>query len=383
MNIPAEFDEIRPYAPEELPQLYAELEKDEMFKKAMTSIFPQLTFEQFSALLHGCKTNEEVQVTFCKPFLQGIIKHCSTGITADFGALDNKYGAYTFISNHRDIVLDSALLCLLEVLNDMKTVEIAIGDNLLIYPWIKTLVRINKSFIVQRALTMREMLASSARLSRYIHFVISEKENPVWIAQREGRAKNSDDRTQESVIKMLAMGGEGGIIERLRSLNIVPISITYEYDPCDYLKAQEFQLKRDNADYKKSPKDDLINMQTGMFGFKGKIHYHAAECINKAMESLDTSLPKNELLNNIAALVDKGIHSNYVIHPINYYAYGLLTGDAQFKSKLSVEEEKQLENYFIGQLNKIELPNKDECFLMGKLLEMYANPLNNYLKATT
>ena len=143
------------------------------------------------------------------------------------------------------------------------TVEIAIGDNLLIYPWIKKLVRINKSFIVQRSLSMRQFLESSQRMSRYMHFAVREKHENLWIAQREGRAKDSNDRTQDSVLKMMAMGGEGTPAERLKEMHIVPMAISYEYDPCDILKAIEFQQNRDNPDFKKSRQDDLMNMRTG------------------------------------------------------------------------------------------------------------------------
>ena len=177
----------------------------------------------------------------------------------------------------------------------LDTVEIAIGDNLLIYPWIKKLVRVNKSFIVQRALTMRQMLESSARMSRYMHYTIGEKHQSIWIAQREGRAKDSDDRTQESVLKMLAMGGERDIIDSLTEMNIVPLSISYEYDPCDFLKAKEFQLKRDMPDYHKTTADDLLNMQTGLLGYKGHVHFQPAPCINDKLAQLDHSLPKQEL----------------------------------------------------------------------------------------
>ena len=154
------------------------------------------------------------------------------------------------MSNHRDIVLDASLLNLLLIRNGIKTSEIAIGNNLLIYDWISDLVRLNKSFIVKRDVGVRQMLDAARQLSGYIHFAITKKNESVWIAQREGRSKDSDDRTPESLIKMLGISGEGDLINNLKEINIVPVSISYEYDPCDYLKAQEFQLKRDIPDYK-------------------------------------------------------------------------------------------------------------------------------------
>ena len=200
-----------------------------------------------------------------------------------------------------------------------NTVEIAIGDNLLIYPWIKKLVRVNKSFIVQRALSMRQMLQASARMSRYIHFAITEKKENIWIAQREGRAKDSNDRTQESVLKMLALAGKDDAVDSLKELNIVPTSLSYEYDPCDFLKAKEMQQKRDIEGFKKTQKDDLVNMQTGIFGYKGRVYFQTAPCLNEELETL-RGLPKNELFVKAAQLIDLHIHRNYRLYPGNYIA---------------------------------------------------------------
>ena len=225
-----------------------------------------MPFEILAQKIRACKTKLDFQKTFCYDILWKLSERHTNGLTLDHTALPDKKKAYVYITNHRDIILDSGFLSILLVDQGMDTVEIAIGDNLLIYPWIKKFVRVNKSFIVQRALTMRQMLESSARMSRYIHYTILEKNQSVWIAQREGRAKDSNDRTQDSVLKMLAMGGEGDLIDRLMEINIAPMAISYEYDPCDFLKAQEFQLKRDIEGYKKTTQDDLRNMETGQIG---------------------------------------------------------------------------------------------------------------------
>ena len=383
MNIPAEFDEIRPYTPEELPKIYEELIADPDFQNVISHAMPQIPFEVFAAKMRSCKTNMEFQKTFCYDFLWDIAQKHSDGLTMDCSSLVDKKQSYTFISNHRDIILDSGFLSILLVDNDMNTVEIAIGDNLLIYPWIKKLVRVNKSFIVQRALTMRQMLEASARMSRYMHFAIAEKHESIWIAQREGRAKDSNDRTQDSVLKMMAMGGEGDLIERLLSLNITPVAISYEYDPCDFLKAREFQMKRDTPDFKKTTQDDLNNMQTGLFGYKGHIHFQVAPCINTMLETLNRTLPKQELFTHISAFIDKSIHTHYRFYPGNYVAYDLWKGEQRFSSHYTEKDKETFETYLTGQLNKIDLPHKDIPFLRDKLLAMYANPLINYLNATS
>ena len=290
-----EFDEIRPYHDEELPRIFEELIADPAFQKAACTVIPNVPFEILAQKIRACKTKLDFQKTFCYDILWKLSERHTNGLTLDHTALPDKKKAYVYITNHRDIILDSGFLSILLVDQGMDTVEIAIGDNLLIYPWIKKFVRVNKSFIVQRALTMRQMLESSARMSRYIHYTILEKDQSVWIAQREGRAKDSNDRTQDSVLKMLAMGGEGDLIDRLMEINIAPMAISYEYDPCDFLKAQEFQLKRDIEGYKKTTQDDLRNMETGLFGYKGKVHFQAAPCINDVLEKMDRSLPKTEL----------------------------------------------------------------------------------------
>ena len=176
MNIPAEFDDIRPYSPEELPQVFEELLAAPSFQAVLTNVIPGIPIEMLAAQLHRCKTNLDVQKTFFHSLLHGIIDKHSDGFDMDTSSLDDKHRNYTFISNHRDIVLDPGFLSVGLIDNNFPTtVEIAIGDNLLIYPWIKKLVRVNKSFIVQRALSMRQMLESSARMSRYIHFAVTEK----------------------------------------------------------------------------------------------------------------------------------------------------------------------------------------------------------------
>ena len=376
-----EFDEIRPYHDEELPQIYEELIADPMFQQVLCAVMPGVPFEAIAMKMRSCKTKLEFQKAFCYSFLKDIIQKATTGVELNSDALSDKEKPYTYISNHRDIILDSGFLSILLVEAGLDTVEIAIGDNLLIFPWIKKLVRINKSFIVQRALTMRQMLESSARMSRYMHYAINEKKQSIWIAQREGRAKDSDDRTQDSILKMFAMGGEGDIIDRLLSLNIAPLAISYEYDPCDYLKAQEFQLKRDVEGFKKSQADDLLNTKTGLFGYKGKVHFQPAPCINEALLQLDRSLPKQVLFSAISAMIDKAIHANYKMYPNNYVAADLLSGTEEFAAHYTAEDKQRFLGYLDKQLARIDIPNKDEAFLFEKMLQMYANPLKNYLAA--
>jgi hypothetical protein len=377
----SDFDAIRPFEPEELPAAYDRLVANPQFRAVVGMLYPQVPFEALEKKMRACNTSMEFQLAFCYDFLEMLMAKASLGMDIDVEAIDVSK-RFTFVSNHRDIVLDSALLDKLLVDAGFKTTcEIAIGDNLLSLPWVKDLVRINKSFIVERSLQPREMLLASKRLSEYMHFVIQEKNDNVWIAQREGRAKDSDDRTQPAILKMMAMGGTGTPSERLQQLHIVPLSISYEFDPCDFLKAREFQLRRDNPEWKKGKNDDVVSMQTGIMGFKGHVHYHCAPCIDEYLQQLPADTPKTEFFDIVAAHIDSEIHRNYRLYPSNYIAADMLDGTSFAKEgKYTEADRQQFEAYLQGQLNKIDLADKDIPFLRERMLTMYANPLRNKMK---
>mgnify|MGYP004695077647 FL=1 len=373
------YDSIRPFAPEELPEVFDRLVQNEQFCQVLAYLYPGVPVEAIRQKMHQCKTNLEFQKAFCYEFLKNLLAKASLGCDADFSNLDLR-NRYTFISNHRDIVLDSALLhVMLFDAGCDTTTEIAIGDNLLKLPWVKDIVRLNKSFIVQRSLPMRQMLAASKLLAEYMHFVIAEKNDNVWIAQREGRAKDSNDRTAEAILKMMTMGGEGSIKERLLSLHLVPLAISYEYDPCDFLKAQEFQLRRDVADWKKGPMDDVVSMQTGIMGYKGHIHYHAAPCIDEWLRALPDDMPKTEFYTAVAEHLDHEIWRGYRLYPSNFVALDLLRGTAEHADRYTAEDRQRFEVYLDAQLKKVQLPNPDWAFLRKSVQTMYANPAINQL----
>lgn len=371
------FDAIRSFEPEELPEVFERLLGNAQFAQVVAYVFKDVPFDMLAQKMRACKTNLEFQVAFCYPFIKGLLQKASLGCDMNVDAIDMEK-RYTFVSNHRDIVLDSALLDVLLVDAGCKTTcEIAIGDNLLSLPWVKDLVRINKSFIVERSVSLRQMLLSSKRLSDYMHLVIAQKHDNVWIAQREGRAKDSNDRTQESIIKMMVMGGEGSLVERLKGLHIVPLAISYEYDPCDFLKAQEFQLKRDIADWKKGPMDDVVSMQTGIMGYKGHIHYDAAPCIDAWLDTLDPDMPKADFFKAVATHIDEEVFRRYRLYPSNYVALDELEGTTAHADRYTAEQKAQFDGYIAQQMAKIQLPDKDEAFLRERLLTMYANPARN------
>ena len=382
MKTPSIYDDIRPFDPEELPAAFERLLSDAQFQQVLGYLYPGVPLEAVKTKMMACKTNLEFQLAFCYGFLKDLMAKASKGFDMNVEAVDVTK-RYTFVSNHRDIVLDSALLdVLLYDAGFNTTCEIAIGDNLLSLPWVKDLVRLNKSFIVQRSLSPREFLLASKKMAEYMHYVVGEKNDNIWIAQREGRAKDSNDRTQPSILKMMAMGGEGSPVDRLRQLHIVPLAISYEYDPCDFLKAAEFQLRRDVPGWKKTALDDVNSMRTGIMGYKGGVHYHCAPCIDGFLDNLSPDIPKTKVFDVIAEHIDKEIFRNYRLYPSNYIALDMLEGNEAHAGRYTADDKAAVEKYLQGQIARIDIPNKDEAVLRERMLTMYANPARNSLAVT-
>ena len=382
MKTPSIYDDIRPFDPEELPAAFERLLSDAQFQQVLGYLYPGVPLEAIKTKMMACKTNLEFQLAFCYGFLKDLMAKASKGFDMNVEAVDVTK-RYTFVSNHRDIVLDSALLdVLLYDAGFNPPCEIAIGDNLLSLPCVKDLVRLNKSFILQRSLSPREFLMASKKMAEYMHYVVGEKNDNIWIAQREGRAKDSNDRTQPSILKMMAMGGEGSPVDRLRQLHIVPLAISYEYDPCDFLKAAEFQLKRDVPGWKKTALDDVNSMRTGIMGYKGEVHYHCAPCIDGFLDNLSPDIPKTKVFDVLAEHIDKEIFRNYRLYPSNYIALDMLEGNEAHAGRYTAEDKAAFEKYLQGQIARIDIPNKDEAFLRERMLTMYANPARNSLAVT-
>ncbi|MFA7042939.1 MAG: 1-acyl-sn-glycerol-3-phosphate acyltransferase [Bacteroidales bacterium] len=375
------YDDIRPFRDEELPEVIDRLLQDPQFCAFILLVAPDVPIDAMKAQLRQLKGVLDFQQKVMHPIVRNVAKKTTDSLDlSGFKQLDKSH-SYTYVSNHRDIILDSAFLDILLIEKNLDTFEIAIGDNLLIYPWISDLVRINKSFLVKRGLPVRQQLEASLELSSYMHDTIKERNQSIWIAQREGRAKDSNDRTQVSVLKMLNLGGSGSVLENIASMNLVPVSISYEYDPCDYLKAKEMQQKRDDPDYKKSQKDDILSMRTGLIGYKGRVFYKVSPCISEELLKMEESMHKNELYEKVADLMDIRIHQNYHLYPGNYIAADMLDGIDRFSQSYSASEKEHFAAYIKQQLDKIDLKNKDENFLRKSMLEMYSNPLKNKLEA--
>ncbi|NLA63019.1 MAG: acyltransferase [Bacteroidales bacterium] len=374
-----EFDDIRPLHDSEVKEAIEFLLNDKMFRAAIEPVILPVTWDDFSKQMRGFNSIYDFQKNVIYNLILKFIKNNVDKLELLNPREIDLDESHTYISNHRDIILDAGLLNISLEEQGYSTTEIAIGDNLLIYPWITTLVRLNKSFIVKRDIPVRQILEASQHLSEYMHKTIAEKKQSIWIAQREGRAKDSNDRTQASMLKMLTLTDRKNPIESLKKLDIVPLSISYEYDPCDFLKAQEFQLKRDFEDYKKSKQDDLINMLTGIQGYKGNVCFRFCKPLNEKIDLVSASQNGSILLQVVSDLIDEEICKNFEIYSINYIAYDILNNSDRFSSKYNATEKNNFVEYVNQQVDKIEIDNKDVDFLETKIIEMYANILINHL----
>lgn len=374
----SEFDQIRPFNDYEVSTKIAQLCEVPYFSRVLTFLYPGQPLEAVMAKLRTIKTIDQFQSEFVIPFLTNLIKNTTDGVTASGIESIRSDKNYLFVSNHRDIILDSALLNYKLHEHGITTTEIAIGDNLLIYEWITDLVKLNKSFVVKRNLPVRQMMEASATLSAFIRDAIVNSHQNIWIAQREGRSKDGDDQTQTSVLKMFNLSGSEDTIQNFKELNITPVSISYEFDPCDYLKAYQFQLKRDDPNYQKSQREDLTHMSTGLNGRKGRIHFSFGKPISSELDALE-GMNKNAQIQALADIIDKQIHLNYHLWPGNYVAYDTLNNTSQFADCYSTDERDIFFEYVNEHISRLEAP--DEDFIMKMILMMYANPVANRIKA--
>lgn len=378
------FSDIAPYDDSVFHEKMEKLVNEPLFLHAMNYVMPQDVVSAVTDELLKIDNKYDFQTKVMFPFLEMLAEKTTSGISLGGLKYMNPGMNYTFITNHRDIVLDASFLNLSFLRRNLPTSEVAIGNNLLIFDWINDLVRLNKSFIVKRDNGIREALASAKKLSAYIHHALLEKHESVWIAQREGRAKDSSDRTQESLIKMLAMGGEGSFMERLKEVNLMPVCISYEFDPNDYLKAKEFLMRRRDPNFKKSQRDDLFSMETGLLQFKGRVHFQLTPRINPKLDQIGDFKDNNTAAKYVGCLVDQGIHRSYEIFPINYVAFDLLHNTTRFSRHYTDEDKKKVEDYIEAQLDKVDVPDltaEERGYMREMMLLMYANPLKNKLKA--
>jgi hypothetical protein len=324
----------------------------------------------------GVTSAEDFQKKVIRPFLKAVEQSSISNFTFSGTEHLSPEQSYLFVSNHRDIVLDSAYLNIILLEQGMRTSQIAIGDNLVANRLTELLFKINKSFVVKRSGNPREIYNHAVTLSQYIKETVTKQKDSVWIAQREGRAKDGNDKTQISLLKMLSLSNKGDLIEHFKALNITPVSISYEYDPCGYLKTKEHLDKKSNPNYKKVFHDDAQHLLLGIKGHKGHVHFHFEKPLNKRLDILEEAANPKEVLHSLASIIDKAIHINYQLHPINYYAYDQLLGSNNYYSQYSETQEKLKE--FFDLLIEM-LPTEKQVEGRAFMLKIYANPLYNKL----
>jgi 1-acyl-sn-glycerol-3-phosphate acyltransferase len=368
------FNEIRSYTDNEVEKVLKRLSKEKMFINLVLQFVPSITLSQLQEKLSTIKSIFEFQTHILYPIIQAILKKTSKGLTYDGleNVLHNK--SYLFISNHRDIILDPSFLNLILYDNGYDTSQVAIGNNLMILSWIKDTVKLSKSFVVKRNSAFSQVYDQSMLLSSYIRHMLIDKKSSVWISQREGRTKDGDDKTQATVLKMLAMSAEKPFVENFTELNIIPVSISYEYEPCDMLKAIEMQSRLTKRFYIKTAKEDLKSMLTGLLGQKGRIHFSFGKPIKDELLPFEKLENKTDQFRQLASLIDEQIYRNYKLWPVNYAAYDLQNNSKTFTKYYTNEDKCDFINYVDRKLNKTK---GDLQLIENFLIGIYANPVKN------
>ena len=366
--------EIGPYPDNEINDALKRLTKAKEFPHVAKFVFPDKEpADVASMLLEHVHNSDDFQIRFMYGAVRGVVKNSAAGLTQEgFDKLDPNT-PYLFIANHRDIVLDSAILQVLLYDAGLPRSEITFGSNLMMSPFIIDFGKINKMFTVKRGGTRQELFENSKMLSAYIRYTITQKKNSAWIAQRNGRTKDGFDKTEEGLLKMLNMSGEKSFSENFSQLNIVPLAISYEYEPCGLSKTNEMFVSR-HGEYVKQPGEDLVSIITGFTQYKGHIHVCAGQPLTNCLKEFDDTQCKNENIRHLSELIDKQIYQNYRLWPTNYIAFDLLNKTTQFAEKYSQTEREKFEVFVTEEISKLQ---GDSNQLREIYLEMYANPLKN------
>ena len=370
-----EFDGIRPYDDSEISEAMQRIVNNPYFDYIVNFLYPEIPVETVKTKFRAFNSVHGFQVNVMNSAIQNIIKNSSSGLS--YSGIENLSSTkrYLFLSNHRDILLDSAILQIILYANKHETSEITFGDNLMTSNFIVDIGKSNKMFKLVRGGTPRQIFINSMNTSKYIRYAINEKLQSIWIAQRNGRTKDGNDQTQQAVLKMFGMSGGRDFTQNFARLNIAPIVISYEYDPGDFLKTREIYISRRQT-YVKAQDEDLNSIITGIKQFKGKIHLAFTPPISIEELHKIEDTPKNERIQNLATLIDTRVHGNYRLWNTNYIAYDILNGNC-YDSIYSDTEKASFAGYMNKALSKIE---GDKAELEAIFLAIYANPVLNYKK---
>jgi hypothetical protein len=371
------FEDIRPYNDSEVPLAIKRLVNNEYFPIIIKTLFPEKKIESYKKEILQIQTIKQFQADFMYPIINKIVDYSIKELTYSGIKelyLDNRRNM--FISNHRDITLDSALLNIKLHQNQLDTCEITFGSNLMKGEIVIDIGKMNKMFRIIRGGNIRDFYKNSMDVSSYMRYAIQEKKQSVWIAQRNGRTKNGDDKTEMAVLKMFSLSSQKPFVDNLLELNITPISISYQYEPCDFLKTAELYVSSYQK-YEKAPNEDLNSILTGIQQYKGKVHFAVTEPITKAELEYCDSFEKNEKFLQLAKIIDKRIYKNYQLFNTNYIAHDLLNKSYRYEAFYNPKEKAEFQDYMHQGLKEIE---GEYLELENIFLKIYANPVDNIHK---
>ena len=369
----SEFESISPYTDAEASEALGKLAEHPAVGIASKNFFPQESPEFLKNILKQIKAVDQFQEMVMSKFVQWVLDNKSTGFSYD--GIENLDPNKTFLalSNHRDIILDPAITQLVLYKNGIPMTEIAVGDNLISNKEIEYLIRSNRMIKVIRGVSARELYLSSQMLSKYIRINITNQRRSIWLAQRQGRTKDGFDTTEQGLLKMLDMSGQGDFQQNFEELNITPMSISYEIEPCDILKAREIVISRTQK-YVKAEGEDFNSIMVGIMQPKGHIHLHIGKPLTSEEVAAAADCDKNDRYQFIRNAVDKRVIEGYMLWPNNYIAYDILKQTDKYAAKYTQEQKAQFLGYMEHQLGTVEPEiNRDE--LREVFLGIYANPV--------
>lgn len=372
----SKFDAIRPYYDAEVNQAIQMGINHPILKAMMQFTFPEVDEEIWKAQLKKTHSIRDFQCNFIYESIQKVLQKSSDGLTTSGFEKLEPNTAYLFISNHRDIILDTSLLNISLFDHGLVMTASAIGDNLVKKDFLRSLSKLNRNFIVQRGLSPRELLQSSQLLSEYIEQLLLRENRSVWIAQREGRTKDGNDATHTGVLKMLSMASGGSdIMDYFKKLKIVPVAISYEYDPTDALKMPQLMAEANKEVYVKSSNEDFNNILGGILGQKKRIHIHVSDILEEELDLIKQEFTNpNKQIQALVQVVDKAILKSYHLWPTNFIAYDILNNTNRFSEKYTEHEKSLFERRLEMRIDSHNQQMKES------FLAMYANPVLNKLK---
>ncbi|MFA5752485.1 MAG: 1-acyl-sn-glycerol-3-phosphate acyltransferase [Bacteroidales bacterium] len=373
-----QFDDIRPYDDSEIPQAMQRLAANPLLDQISSWLFPDRPAEEFRNRLRSVTTNDALQDQVMYPVMLSVIEKTTNGLSHEGYSYIHPDKSYLYISNHRDIVLDASLMQLVIHEKNIPTSEISFGSNLMESPLLRDLGKSNKMFkVCRKSDNIRQLVTNSIHLSDYIRDRISRGIS-IWIAQHDGRSKDGNDRTDPGLLKMLLLGSGKDLIKSIASLNITPVSVSYEIEPCDILKVKESWQKKEEGIYVKAPGEDLVSIVTGITQYKGKVHITVCPPVTEKDLAPYAHLNPSSFLKTVANLIDNRIYRGYNLYGINYAAYDLITGRKEYRDYYTVDDQKLLAQ------RELLLPQENREILASMtdmLRHMYANPLKNKIKS--